>query len=146
MIQVKIKITSIGNQWLLSKEHKGSYIKAGKIKSLLNKSANFLFNDFKVELTIREIENAKIFNLQADGVTLKLSLSKNKPVEILTWKSNNDENKLKCYSKSTYYYITYNDSKIAKMKVIADNHFIFEILSTSNFQPIVLLASLYPFF
>ena len=146
MIPVKIKITSVGKQWLLSIEDKGSYTKVGKIKPLLNKSAIFLFDDSKSEISIRELENAIVFKIHADNVALKLTLSKDKPTEILNWKSNSDGIELKCHSKSTHYYVIHKGNKIAKMKPITENNFIFEIISPSNFQPMVLLATLYPFF
>ncbi len=147
MIPVKIKLTSIGDQWLLSKEDNGSYKKAGKIKPMLNNSAIFLFESTQAQITVRELENAIIYKLSADNVVLKSTLSQIKSKNILTWKSIDDtSDELKCFSKSSHHYILYKKNKIAKMKTISDNTFIFEMTTSTSYNPIILLASLYPLF
>ncbi|MGC9777938.1 MAG: hypothetical protein HZR80_01690 [Candidatus Heimdallarchaeota archaeon] len=144
---MKIKITSIGDQWLLSKEDNGSYKKAGKIKPMLNNSAIFLFENTQAQITVRELENVVNYKLSADNIALKSTLSQIKSTNMLTWKSVEDTiDELKCFSKSSHHYILYKKNKIAKMKRISDNTFIFEMTSSTSYNPIVLLASLYPLF
>ncbi|NHJ31292.1 MAG: hypothetical protein FK732_00375 [Asgard group archaeon] len=52
---------------------------------------------------------------------------------------------LKCYAKYSRNYLSYKDAKIATSLPIAENAHIIELYSSTDFSPVVLLASIFPF-
>ena len=144
MISVKLKIVPVSNHWLIyQKDSKKAAI--GRIRITPN-SIIFLLNETEARLEAREMGDKVLFKISSNGSVLKSSYFKNKSNVFLNWKTNEKIPKtLKCYAKYNQNYLTFNDAKLATSKPIANKTHIMELQPSSDFQPVVLLASLFPF-
>ena len=144
MISVKLKIVPVSNHWLIY-QLDGNEAAIGRIRITPN-SIIFLLNDAKAQLNAREMDDKIRFKITSNSSVLKSSYFKNKSNLFLKWKTSDETPKiLKCYAKYNRNYLSYKDIKLATTLPIANKAHIMELHSSTDFPPVVLIASLFPF-
>ncbi len=145
MISVKIKIVPVSNHWLIY-QITGNKAAIGRIRVTPN-SIIFCFDDTKAQLKAREIGENILLKISSNSTILKSSYSKNREYFYLKWKTSEEKPKvLKCFVKYSRMYLTYNETELATTMTIGSNKaHIIELHSSSDFPPVVLLATLFPF-
>lgn len=142
---VKLKIVLVSNHWLIYQEVDGREKTIGRIRKTPN-STIFLLNDSRARLETRDMDDKILYKISSNGTVLKSFYAKNKTPSVLKWKTSEESPKiLKCHSKYSRNYLTYNNSKIATSLLIANNAHILNVQSSTVFPPVVLLASFFPF-
>jgi hypothetical protein len=145
VISVKLKIVPVSNHWLIYQKNGKESTAIGRIRRTPN-SFVFLLSDKKARLEARKMEDKIIFKISSDGTVLRSTYLKDKNSLFLNWKTNHKVPKiLKCYAKYSRNYLSFNDTKLATTLPISDNSHIIKLQTSTDFSPIVLLASLFPF-
>ncbi|HUT79911.1 MAG TPA: hypothetical protein VMZ29_01815 [Candidatus Bathyarchaeia archaeon] len=143
---MKLKLTKLGYQWSIYQKFEGGYKKVGKILSKPTNTTLFSLNDIKAQITNKEYDDQVVLTLSADNIQLKCHIPTQKEWSSIAWKDVDSKTEiLKGIAKNNQTKVITNSTKLAKHYQISNSHLI-EITDSEVYSPIVILASLSPFF
>ncbi|MBN1328874.1 MAG: hypothetical protein JXA54_05315 [Candidatus Heimdallarchaeota archaeon] len=143
---MKLKLIKVSNQWSIYQQFEGGYKKVGKIFPKPTNTTFFSLNNIKAQITNKRYDNQEVLTLSAENILLKCYISTQKTLTSIIWKDNDSKTAiLKATINNNQIKVISNNSKLAKHYQISDSHLI-EITKPEIYSPIVVLASLSPFF